>query len=182
MPRNPHKVHCQVLGCRAWAMRGSTRCRAHRDAELGPRGAGAPPHNLNALKHGHYSHPLPPPDLEHLAGCAIEQPDDLPFQIGLAVQSLQARIGDPLMTLIALRRLLSQLTTMIATRLFTSELQAYLHNLPLPLRGKLMAMIQKSVPADSPERKVLLLRNLKKTITGTKQLTEQGAPQPPPHN
>ena len=164
MPRNPDKTHCQVPGCRAWAMRGHTRCRAHRDAELGPRGAGAPRGNLNALKHGRHSHPLPPPDIARLACHITEQPDDLPLQIGLAVQSLQARAGDPLMTLIALRRLLSQLTPMVATRLFTSELQPFLQNLPPSLRGKVQAVIDKSVPQDSPEKKVLLLRNLRKQL------------------
>ena len=158
MPRNPHKTHCQVPGCRAWAMHDYTCCRAHRDAELGPRGAGAPPANLNALKHGHYSHPLPLPDLEHLADHLVERPDDLPLRIGLAVQSLQHRARDPLMTLIALRRLLSQLITIVAVRLFTSELRAFLQDLPLPLRGRVLAAVQKSVPSDSPEKKLLLLR------------------------
>ena len=49
MPRNPSKRRCQVPGCRNWAMRANTRCRPHRDRELGPRGAGAPAGNLNAL-------------------------------------------------------------------------------------------------------------------------------------
>jgi hypothetical protein len=164
MPRNPDKTHCQVPGCRAWAMRGHTRCRAHRDAELGPRSAGAPRGNLNALKHGHYSHPLPPPDLERLARQTLDYPDDLPFQIGLAAQAIQARAGDLLMTLIALRRLLTQLIHTVATSLLASELPALLQDLSPPLRGNARAMIQKSVPRDSPERKVLLLRKLEKQL------------------
>jgi hypothetical protein len=40
-------------------------------------------------------------------------------------------------------------------------------------------VIHRSVPQDSPERKVLLIRKLKKTITGTKQLTEPGTPPSP---
>jgi hypothetical protein len=164
MPRNPHKTHCKVPGCRAWAMRGHTRCRAHRDAELGPRGAGAPRGNLNALKHGHHSHPLPPPDLEQLAGHVTGHPDDLPYQIGLAVQSLQSRAPDPLVTLIALRRLLSQLITAVATRLFAAELQAFLRDLPLPLRTSVLTTVQRSAPADSPELGVLFIRKLKKQL------------------
>jgi hypothetical protein len=62
MPRNPNKTHCQAPGCKAVlrtaAIRGHTHCRSHRDAELGPRGAGAPPGNLNALKTGQDAHPL----------------------------------------------------------------------------------------------------------------------------
>ena len=42
MPRNPDKRRCTLPGCNAWAMRGQNRCRQHRDAELGPRAAGAP--------------------------------------------------------------------------------------------------------------------------------------------
>jgi hypothetical protein len=164
MPRNPDKTHCQVPGCRSWAMRGHTRCRAHRDAELGPRGAGAPHGNLNALKHGRHAHPLPPPDLEHLARHLVEQPADLPFQIGLAVQSLQARTADPLMALVALRRLLSQLIPIVATRLFAAELQALLRDLPPAWHARLRALIHQSVPRDSPEGKLLLLRNLKKQL------------------
>jgi len=164
MPRNPDKKHCEVPGCRAWAMRGHTRCRAHRDAELGSRGAGAPPGNLNALKHGHHAHPLPPPNLEDLARRILEQPDDAPLQIGLAAQSVHARTGDLLMTLIALRRLLDQLIHRVAVQVFASELHAFLSPLPLDLRNRLRDMIHKSVPPDRPEMKVLLLRNLKKQL------------------
>ena len=80
MPRNLNKTPCQVPGCRSWAMRGHTHCRAHRDDELGPRGAGAPSGNLNALKHGHHAQPLPLPDVKHLARQIIEQegtPDEI---------------------------------------------------------------------------------------------------------
>ena len=66
MPRNPHKTRCQTPNCRSWAMRGRTHCRTHSDRELGPRNAGAPQSNLNALKDGQHAHPLPssprPPD------------------------------------------------------------------------------------------------------------------------
>jgi hypothetical protein len=50
MPRNPNKGRCQIPRCKAWAMRDHTHCRSHRDLELGPRGAGAPKGNFNALK------------------------------------------------------------------------------------------------------------------------------------
>ncbi len=123
----------------------------------GGGGARAPPRR-------EHSHPLPPPDLEHIARHVIQQPDDLPLQIGLAVQSLQPRAGDPLMTLIALRRLLSQLIPIVANSLFTSELQALLQHLPTPMRRQAQTLIQKSVPRDSPEKKVLLLRKLEKQL------------------
>jgi len=164
MPRNLHKTACQVPGCRAWAMRGHTRCRAHRDAELGPRGAGAPPGNLNALKHGHHSHLLPPPDLERLADHILEEPGDLPFQVGLAAQSLHARTGDPLLTLVALRRLLSQLADRLAVRLFAAELKALLRDLPPERRGEVLDLIVKSAARRNPADMVRFLRKIKKRL------------------
>jgi hypothetical protein len=126
MPRNPDKTRCAIPGCRNWAMRDRARCRAHRDAELGPRGAGAPPGNLNALRHGVYARPLPAPDFERLVAEVIEQPDDLPLRIALAIRAIQARTGDLFLTLIALRTLLSHLTNRVAGHLFSAELQAAL--------------------------------------------------------
>ncbi len=176
MPRNPDKRRCEVPGCRAWAMRGHTRCRAHRDAELGPRGAGAPPGNLNALKHGRYSHPLPPPDLERLADRLVQRPQDLPYRVGLAARAVQDRADDPLMALVALRRLLTQLIPLVAARLFALELRAFFQHLPARLRAPTLDLIRRSVPRDSPEERLLLLRKLEKTIDGTVQLMGPGPP------
>ncbi|MGD8857605.1 MAG: hypothetical protein PVG33_14830 [Chloroflexota bacterium] len=39
-------------------MRGYNRCRSHLDPLLGPRGAGAPRGNLNALKTGEHINPI----------------------------------------------------------------------------------------------------------------------------
>jgi hypothetical protein len=52
MPRNPSKARCTVPGCRNWSMRDHTRCRPHRNLELGPQRAGPPPGNLYALRSG----------------------------------------------------------------------------------------------------------------------------------
>jgi hypothetical protein len=141
-------------------MRGRVRCRAHRDAVLGPRGAGAPLDNLNALKHGRYSDPFSPSDVESLARRAIERPADLPLQIGLAVHSLRDRIGDPLSTLLALRRLLSQLTPILAAHLFDSELSAFLDPLPPPARAQARAIVERFTPDGSPEERILFLRKI----------------------
>jgi hypothetical protein len=145
-------------------MRDHTHCRAHRDAELGPRGAGAPPGNLNALKHGRYSHPFSRSDLESLAAALIERPSDLFSHLDLAIQSIQARTGDPLMTLIALRVFIPQLTRVIAARLFIPELQALLQSLPPPRCLKVMAVIVKAVSGYSPERRLLFVRNVRKQL------------------
>jgi len=164
MPRNPNKTHCTYPGCPNWAMHGHTLCRAHRDAELGPRGAGAPQGNLNALKHGRHAHPLPPPDLENLALCTVEQPEQFPLQLGLAAQSIQARTGDPFGLLVALHRLLSQLIPLVAARLFESELHALSHQIPPPAYTRIQTLIHHTIPHDRPARKLLLLRTLKKQL------------------
>ena len=108
MARNPDKIRCAVPGCRNWAMRSlegderCRRCRIHRDVDLSrrgigtkrrsrrQRGVGAPPGNLNELRHGAHAHLLPAPDFERLVATAIEQPADFPLQIGLAARSIQA--------------------------------------------------------------------------------------------
>jgi hypothetical protein len=145
-------------------MRDHTRCRAHRDAELGPRGVGAPFGNLNALKHGRYSHPFSSSDLESLATALVERSGDLSSHLHLAIQSIQARTDDPMMTLVALRALISQLTRVVAAWLFIAEFQALLQALPPPRRLKLMAVIVKAVSGRSPERRLLFIRNVRKQL------------------
>ena len=108
--------------------------------------------------------PFPPPDLENLVLCTIEQPDQFPLQLGLAVQSIQARAGDPFAVLVALHRLLSQLIPLVAARLFESELHALSHQIPPPLYARIQTLIHHTIPRDRPARKLLLLRTLKKQL------------------
>jgi hypothetical protein len=159
MPRNPHKTRCQVPGCKAWAMRGHTLCRVHRDPELGPRGAGAPPGNLNALRHGAHSHPLSAVELNGLARRVVETGDDLPYQVGRVVGSIQARVGDPLLALLALRRVLPTLIAEVAALTFDAELRAYLAPLPPQARACLQEIVERTFPAE-PEQRLHLLRRL----------------------
>ena len=126
MPRNPDKMRCTVPGCRNWAMRGHERCRSHLDAQRGPRRAGAPLANLNALRTGEHSQPLSLPEREQLVAAIIADPDALPLHLGRVVGSVQSRTGDPFLTLVALRRLLAQLIPLLAACLFRVELRAYL--------------------------------------------------------
>jgi hypothetical protein len=58
MPRNPNKKQCTKPKCHNYAMRGRLLCRSHLDHELGPRGAGAPTGNPNALTDGFATLPL----------------------------------------------------------------------------------------------------------------------------
>ena len=174
MPRNPDKTRCTVPGCRNWAMLGHTRCRAHDCAELGPQGAGAPLGNLNALSGGAHAPPHPPHQFERLVAAVIDQPEDLAYQVGLAVHDIQARTNNSFLTLIALRALLSRLIDQSAQHLFTRELENLFHLLPQPARDQLHIAIERTASRQSPEQRLLMLRKIQrrrknsaKTITGT---------------
>ena len=137
---------------RDWEPGEPALCRPHRDAELGPRGAGAPQGNLNALVHGRYSNPLPPPDLERLVAVALDRPDDLPLEIGLAVRSIHARTACTLLTVHALCRLLSHVAARLSARLLRAELRAKLRSSPSASESanSLRANAQAPRPADRP--------------------------------
>jgi hypothetical protein len=152
-------------------MRGRARCRPHLDAELGPRGAGAPSGNLNALRHGAVARPLPAPDFERLLAAVVERPDDLPLQVALALRSIQARTGDLFLSLVALRALLAHLIDRVAGRLFSGELQAALRSLSPPARDCLQAAIALCAARLRPEERLLLLR---KIAVRPEQLPEPG--------
>ena len=158
MPRNPDKIRCTFPGCRSWAMHGRARCRSHLDAALGPRGGGAQPANLNALRHRRDSHPLPRPRLERLLTAVHDRPDDLPYQFGLVVHALQSRTGDPYLTLLALRAVLVQLINCAAAHVLTTELAAALAPLPPDVRSDLCARLAHLTAAQRPEDVLVLLR------------------------
>ena len=177
MPRNPNKTPCQIPGCRSWAMHNHTRCRAHRDPELGARGAGVPRGNLNALKTGQHAHPLPPLDLQRLAHKIALDPDQLPYQIGLAAQSIHSRTSEPIKTIVALEATVRQLLTAVAETLFAFELAAWLQRLPPARRERAERIIAESARRLDPQQKLAFLRGLigelnlgktPKTITGTR--------------
>jgi hypothetical protein len=182
MPRNRNKKPCQVPGCRAWAMRGHTRCRSHHDPELAPRGGGAPQGNLNALKTGDGAHPLPVPDLHLLAGQVVRQPDQLPDLLDLVARSIHSRTGDPLKTLVALRSVLADLIPQVAVALFKAEFNALLGRLPPSQQGSVLHAVRKQVERIAPETTLLRLRTLmieseksEKTSTGTGPRPAAGA-------
>ena len=164
MSRNPHKTHCQVPGCRAWAMRSHTHCRPHRDAELGPRGAGPPSGNLNALRSGHHAHPLSSDDLGLLAQAILHAPDQLPHHLDLTIQSLHHRCHDPVKTLLALQALVPALLSRVADELFVAELHAFRDQLPLARQGQFELSIWHHALRLSPAHKLELLRKLQRTI------------------
>jgi hypothetical protein len=181
MARNPHKTRCLVPGCRNWAMRGHTRCRPHRDAELGPRGAGAPPGNLNALRTGENAHPLSPDDLGQLAQSILRTPDQLPHHLDRTIQSIHRRYRDPVKTLLALQALVPVLLSRVADDLFVAELHALRQQLPPAHQGQVeLAIWRRAVPL-SPIHKLELLRKLQRATSaqGAQPSAEAATPDPP---
>jgi hypothetical protein len=154
MPRHKDKTPCKMPGCHNWAMRGYTRCRAHRDAELGPRSVGAPRGNLNALKTGRHAHPLDQPDLHRLARRLVDEPELLPYHLGLAAQSLQSRTRDPHQTLHAFRTTLAGLQPLVAHYQLATELRDLLRQFSLPDRERVRQLVLDQLPPDDPERQL----------------------------
>jgi hypothetical protein len=141
-------------------MRGHTRCRSHRDRELGRRGGGAPPGNLNALKSGRHAHPVSLPALELLAGQIVDQPDLLPDHIAAIVRSIQDRTRDPHKTLLAFRAALPDLTSLVAKDLFVVEANALLRQAPPSRRDSLLRVIKRNARGQEPGAALRTLRTL----------------------
>ena len=177
MPRNPHKTRCTVPGCRNWAMRDHTRCRAHRNADLGPGSGsgGAPAGNLNALKTGRRAHPLDGDQLSAANDALFHDPADLPARMAALTALLLSRTGEPFLLLVALRATISQLIDACAGRIFERELADALAPLPASLRARHYARICALAAALDPEQRLWMLRDRirekkkipVKTITGT---------------
>ena len=160
MPRNPAKTRCQVPGCRNWAMRGHTRCRSHRDHELGRRGGGAPPGNLNALKSGRHAHPVSLPALDLLAGQIVDRPEQLPDHIAGIVRSIQDRTRDPHKVLLAFQPTLASLISLVAKEVFVAEVNALLRQTPPSRRGSLLRIIKRHARHQAPGAALRTLREL----------------------
>ncbi len=140
MPRNPNKRRCQTAGCNAWAMRSlpgsgnaqagrlrpANHCRSHMDHILGPHRAGAPKHNLNALKTGRYSHPLSKENLKLTAHALAQDPHTTTEILSGHINNLHSRSGDAYLTLLLLNRLTQQLLPLVADHRFHLELSDFL--------------------------------------------------------
>ena len=172
MPRNRDKAPCQVRGCRNWAMRGHAHCRSHRDRELGPRGGGAPPGNLNALKTGDHTHPLPLSDLHPLADQLVRHPGQLPDLLDPVVRSIHSRIRDPYKALVALQTTLTDFRQQVAIALFKTEAGALLRRLPSSQQGHLLRTLKEQTgpwitEATFPSIRRLMVEFEKNTKTST---------------
>jgi hypothetical protein len=155
-------------------MRGDVHCRAHRDAELGPRGGGAPTGNLNALKTGEDAHPLGRSAINRFALLIMTDPDCLPDLLADLARDIQARTEDIDQTLAALSAILRYLVPSVADARFSAELDALLLQVPPEMRPKLQVTVWKHALRYPPHQKVALLRGvaaqvlagLKKPSTG----------------
>lgn len=165
MPRNRNKAPCQVPGCRNWAMRGHTRCRAHRDAELGPRGGGAPPGNLNAVRTGRHAQPVPPGDLSNLAHQLVADPQHTPQHLEPLLASIHGRAGDPFKTLVALQAAFAELLPLLAQRLFAAELDHLLRRLPPHQASAVLTTVRRNTPSRDPGTCLAFLRRLAAHLT-----------------
>jgi hypothetical protein len=177
MPRNPHKTRCQMPGCRNWAMRGHTHCRSHRDSDLGPRGAGAPPGNLNALRTGRHTHPLTPDELGQLVHAILHAPEKLPHHLDLTIHSIHRRVQDPVKTLLALHSLVPTLLSRLADELFIAELHALRHQLPPTRQSQFEITVWRHALLFSPVRKLEFIHGLGHRL---KLAAEEPAPGTPP--
>jgi len=175
VPRNSSKARCAVPGCKSWAMRGHTHCRTHRDRELGPRHGGGQPGNLNALRHARSSGGLPEPELDRLVAAAIDnQGQDLALQVGLAIQAIQSRTGDPFCVLLALDRVseqsgdpesfegLDRLIDRVATQVLHRELSEALAPIPQPRREPIQDNIERLAARDGPRKTLITFRQIKR--------------------
>ncbi len=159
MPRNPNKTHCTIPDCHNWAMRGHTRCRAHRVAEFGPGSVGAPAGNLNALKTGRRAHPLAGDELSAASDALLDRADDLPARMASLTRLIMSRTEEPFLVLVALRVMFSQLIEACAERIFQRELADALAPLPVPVRDLQYARICALAAVLDPEQRLWMLRD-----------------------
>lgn len=165
MPRNLNKRLCQTPGCRAFAMHQlpdgtpANHCRSHLDHLLGPRTAGAPKGNLNAVKTGRYANPLSKKELQTIAHTITEDPQQTPAVIFEALHAVHQRTRDPFLTLALLSRLAQQLIPYIADQRFHKELNRLLEEFPPQARPEIESVIWKETIKLTPLDRLKILRD-----------------------
>jgi len=143
-------------------MREQSHCRSHLDPHLGPRYAGPPKGNFNALKSGRYANPLSSAELTGLAHQLADEPDSLPHHLEFVVQSIHGRSTSSLHSLILLARLLNQLLPYLADIEYTAELEAFMQSLPPEKRPGIQTQIWKYALPLNPLQRPLLIRAIAK--------------------
>jgi hypothetical protein len=101
----------------------------------------------------------------------MDAPDDLPYHLGLTLRTIQSRLDDPILALIALRRILPSLISGLATLSYEIELSEWLAPLHPADRAKLRAGVNRAMPRHPEDR----LRELRKLIRAQKNQSKPHA-------
>lgn len=113
-------TRCNEPGCRAWAMRGTSTCRAHAPGAL--RTGGAPAGNLNARTHGLYARHFSETERRALEAAGAE---GLELEIGalrVAIARVLGTSGDEVGAALAMARACTALAGLLRTeRMLTGE-------------------------------------------------------------
>ena len=160
MPRNPNKKKCQIPGCRNWAMRGHNHCRPHLDQFLGPRGAGAPENNVNAVKTAKNAAPFSTPQINQIALQITQNPDQIKQTLHDAIDSILRRTDDPFKILLLFQLLLVQLIPQVADNIFVDEIDAFLPRLPPEIRTTFLTNAWQGALSKDPATRLKLIRGL----------------------
>lgn len=151
-------------------MRGHLHCRSHLDPILGPRGAGAPPGNINAYKTGRYISPLSPIQIKRLAHDIAQDPDNFEQHLTNLVHDLWARVGSDktippaLKALLALNGITTHLIPHLANELFITELNQLLQQFPPADRADLQSTLWRILLTVPGPQRITVLRKFKSNL------------------
>ena len=174
MPRNPDKKQCARPNCHSFAMHRRHLCRSHLDPELGPRGAGAPKGNLNALKKGTPSR-FNPGEIKELAQQIIDDPHHFHRRLLQYLEQAGRPPDDPLKSLIVLRALSEALIPVVAENLFTIEANELIQRFPDSARSSVQILIWQGFLNLPPLQRLFEFRKMRDQILAKRLLRKQAA-------
>jgi hypothetical protein len=167
-------------------MRGYDQCRSHLDHTLGPRGAGAPRGNLNAVKTGQYANPMSYSMLRDLGTEIARNPDSFRATFAAHVDDLYRRVafGPPAArayrTLLILQETMEQLVPHVANALFIEEIELLAEDCPPQNRNLYKHDLWSLLAPLSPHERLLAILNHKRSLRvgsgARKQLAEHSTP------
>ena len=169
MPRNPNKKQCAHPNCRNYAMRGRELCRPHLDPILGPRGAGAPKGNLNAIKTGSAAH-FNPDKLKDLAQCIIDDSHHYHRRLLQYLEQVARPPADPVKSLVVLRSLIETLIPIVAENLFTGETDELILSYPVHIRPSIQVLIWRAFLPLPPLKRLLKFRKMRDQLLAKRRL------------
>jgi hypothetical protein len=177
MPRNPDKKQCSKPNCHSFAMRGRDLCRSHLDPVLGPRGAGAPKGNLNALgadslKNATASR-FNQVELKNLAQQIIDDPHHYHSLLLEYLEQVGLPPADPLKSLIVLRAMIETLLPFIGEDLFTIEANEFIQRFPDHARPTVQLLIWQGYVHLPPLQRLLEFRKMRDQILAKRKLRDR---------